>query len=113
MIQTALLPDCDAQDRWQPVVRPYRLRPAIEIRRTKPLPGQMLLPGMEPTEDDGRSPLPPDEDDLAPCEEPSGGTGRPQPTCPNCGGTEFERGRRLHVMLGTSGRETCCSQTEA
>lgn len=87
MIQTVLLPDCAAKNRWQPVVQPYRVRPAIKVRRIEPLPGQLLLPGMAPTEDDDRSPVPPDEDELARCGEAGGG---PQPTCPNCGGMEFD-----------------------
>ena len=86
MVQTVLLPDCAAKDRWQPVVQPYRPRPAIKVGRIVPLPGQLLLPGMEPTDDDGRFSLPPDEDELDLCEEAGGG---PQPTCPNCGGSRY------------------------
>jgi hypothetical protein len=86
MDQLLLLPDCAAKGRWQPVVPPFRVRPAIKVRRTKPLPGQLYLPGMEPTEDNGRSRLP-EDDGLALYEEAGGG---PQPRCPNCGGMEFD-----------------------
>jgi hypothetical protein len=87
MDQLLLLPDCAAKDRWQPVVPPFRVRPAIKVRRAKPLPGQLCLPGMEPTEDDGMSLLLSGEDELALCGEAGGG---PQPRCPNCGGMEFD-----------------------
>jgi hypothetical protein len=87
MIQTVLLPGAVGADRWQPVVSPYHLRPAIKVRRTKPLPSQMSLPGMGPTEDSGTTLLLPAEDESARCGERRGG---PQPTCPNCGGREFD-----------------------
>ena len=52
MGQTLLLPGCAAKDRWQPVVPPFRPRPLTRIARWTPLPGQMFLPGMEPSGDD-------------------------------------------------------------
>ena len=90
MIQTTLLADYAAKDRWQPVVQPFRPRSAIKVRRTKPVPGQLILPGMELTEDSREVALPDQEDDLALCEGPSGSAAGPQPTCPNCGGMEFD-----------------------
>jgi hypothetical protein len=87
MVQTVLLPDAVGADRWQPVVPAFRLRPAIKVRRVKPLLGQMFLPGIGPTEDNGAALLPSDEDELAICGESGGGL---QPTCPNCGGMEFD-----------------------
>jgi hypothetical protein len=89
MIQTVLLPDAIGTDRWQPVVSAFRLRPAIKIRRTKPLPGQMFLPGMEPAAEGGEISLPPDNaSDFR--GEPITVAACTQPRCPNCGGTEFD-----------------------
>ena len=34
--------------RWRPAVAPYRSRRPPRIRKSKPLPGQMVFPGMEP-----------------------------------------------------------------
>ena len=90
MCQTLLLPGCDAKDRWRPIVSLFRPRLIAGIVRRKPLPGQLSLPGMGLTEGARETALPTDEDDLAPSEEPSGGAAGSQPTCPNCGDTEFD-----------------------
>jgi len=46
MIQTSLLKGV-VEKRWQPAVPPCRPRRLVGIIVRKPLPGQMLLPGME------------------------------------------------------------------
>ena len=90
MIQSALLPNCTAGDRWQPVVPPFRPRRLVRITNRGPLPGQLHLPGMGFTDDRGEVFLPPDEDDAAVCGKAAGAAACPQPTCPNCGGREFD-----------------------
>ena len=89
MGQTLLLPGCDAKDRWRPIVPLFRPRLIAGIVRRKPLPGQMLLPGMGGTEDNEKA-FHRDDDESALAEEPNGETANPQPTCPNCGAAEFD-----------------------
>ena len=90
MGQTLLLPDCNATDRWQPVVPSFRLRPLTRNARWNPLPGQLILPGMGLADDGGEVLLPTGEDDAALRGEADNAVSSPQPTCPNCGGTEFD-----------------------
>jgi hypothetical protein len=74
---------------WRPVVAPYRPRSLSRIRVRKPLPGQLFLLGIEPTESrdadqqDGRG--------------HRAGQWMPElqgpnraVICPNCGGTRFD-----------------------
>ena len=76
---------------WRSAVPRHRAQPLARIKLRNPLPGQMLLPGMEPGE----------EACLVTCEAPrlveeaDGQNQRPAVqhsglTCPNCGGTEFD-----------------------
>jgi hypothetical protein len=90
MAQTLLLPDCDAQDRWQPAVPPFRPRPLAGVSRRKPLPEQLFLPGIVPTDEGGSVLRLPGEDDQALCQGPSDGVPASKPICPNCGGVEFD-----------------------
>jgi hypothetical protein len=90
MGQTSLLPHCNAQDRWHPVVPPFRLRPLAKISSWKPLPGQLFLSGMDPTDPAGEVSPAMDDRRLALCEEEVGDAARWQPICPNCGGTKFD-----------------------
>ena len=82
--------------RWRPAVAPFRPRSVRRRRPRRPLPGQMLLPGIEPDAKSGQ----PDETSgtashaLSPAEARPGGshpeTPEPAITCPNCGGAEFD-----------------------
>jgi hypothetical protein len=90
MIQTALLPNCAAEDRRQPVEPVFRPRPLIRIPRRKPSPWQLYLPGMGLSDDSSEVLLPPNADDAALCRGADDATARPQPTCPNCGGRAFD-----------------------
>jgi len=90
MIQTALLPNCTAEDRWQPVVPPFRPRLLVRITSRKPVPGQLSLPGMGLTDDSGEIFLPSQEAAAAACGKAADAAARPPPTCPNCGGREFD-----------------------
>ncbi len=74
---------------WRPVVAPYRPPSLSRIRARKPLPGQLLLPGIEATGSRNAG----QQDDRG------HGTGQlmPEPQgpsraliCPNCGGTRFD-----------------------
>jgi hypothetical protein len=89
MIQKLLLPDAVDADRWRPLLPAFRLRRPARARTTKPLPSQMFLPGMEPTEGDGEISLPPDGDSDDGC-KPNEIASQPQPMCPNCGGNDFD-----------------------
>ena len=81
------------QYRWRPAVSPYRPPGIANIRSRKPLPGQMMLPGMEGGEES--SPASEDVDTEAPpadsLQAHHGGQADPSaPACPNCGSTEFD-----------------------
>jgi hypothetical protein len=89
MGQTALLSSCAAKDRWRPVLPTFRPRPFARIAKRKPLLGQMFLPGMGPDEP-GDALLPPSPTDNRPPHGELGSVARPEPICPNCGGTEFD-----------------------
>ena len=81
--------------RWRPAVAPYRGPGIARIPARKSLPGQKLLPGMEP-DDPPVGPVEPIHADHP--TEPETHRGRsheanpPQPglACPNCGSTEFD-----------------------
>jgi hypothetical protein len=90
MGQRMLLPVCVSQERWQPVVPPFPLRRLARITRWKPLPGQLFLPGMGPTEEDGGGAAAFNDEGLTPDRELATDDVGLQPTCPNCGGAEFD-----------------------
>ena len=96
MIQARLFQDHADEDRWEPVVPPYRSRQVVSMRTRKPLAGQKVLPGME-------------WEEASPASQAGSGEGgsaastlgsyrqETSPTvilggavCPNCGGTEFD-----------------------
>ena len=90
MIQTALLPNYAAKYRWQPVVPPFRPRPLARITKRRPLPSQLCLPGMGLSDDSGEDLRPRDGDSAVICREADAATVCAQPSCPNCGGREFD-----------------------
>ena len=90
MGQISLFSDDAPKDCWQPAAMPFRLRPLARNARRKPLPGQLYLSGMTPTDDAAEVSAVPGDDDLALREERAGGTLPSQPICPNCGGTKFD-----------------------
>jgi hypothetical protein len=80
MDQGWLLPkDVSAQTRWRPVVPPFRPRQLAKSVRVTLLPGQLLLFDMDSDEADAHG-------------KANGQLTRPVagPTCPNCGGREFD-----------------------
>ena len=83
--------------RWRPAVAPYRPGAGMRrIRRRRPLPGQMSLPGIETSDEPPPAPEPSDaaSPPVDAPEPPGGGpiADAPPPglVCPNCGGTEFD-----------------------
>ena len=96
MIQARLFQDHADEDRWEPLVPPYRSRQVASMRARKPLTGQKLLPCMDWEEASPASGAGSGEGGSAAstlgsyCHEtatmaiPSGAV------CPNCGGTEFD-----------------------
>jgi hypothetical protein len=80
--------------RWRPAVSPYRPRGISGIRPRKPLPGQMVLPGIECGEES--SPAEGAVDAENRLTDPGKVPGRKHnagpfaPACPNCGSTEFD-----------------------
>lgn len=96
--------DQEKKRRWRPTVAPYRPKGIPNIRAPKPLPGQMLLPGMEPLEEpelgssqhaelDDRRELTTDSP-SDPCiqkpEATSSSEASGEIRCPNCGASEFD-----------------------
>ena len=96
MIQARLFQDHADEDRWEPLVQPYRSRQVVSMRTRKPLARQKLLPYM-------------DWDGVSPAPQPGSGEGGSAAStlgvhcqgatraaipggavCPNCGGTEFD-----------------------
>jgi hypothetical protein len=76
---------------WRSAVPHHRLRPPPKIKLRNPLPGQMLLPGMEAGEEACllacEAPLPVEE---AEGQDQRAAVQHSDLTCPNCGGVEFD-----------------------
>ena len=83
------------QYHWRPAVSPYRPPGFSRIRSRKPLPGQMVLPGMEAEEesaptDQGVDAEGPPADSVQAHHGSQAGRPVPAHTCPNCGSNEFD-----------------------
>ena len=96
MIQARLFQDHADEDRWEPLVPPYRSRQVVSMRTRKPLAGQKLLPCMEW---EAASPAPgPGSGEGGPvastqggyCQETAATVISGGAVCPNCGGMEFD-----------------------
>ncbi|MHC4399854.1 MAG: hypothetical protein ACYTG0_09255 [Planctomycetota bacterium] len=82
--------------RWRPAVAPFRTRGLPRSKPRRPLPGQMLLPGIESgepshrtTDDSENEPPPVDPVGVSERSPPAAAVER-GPVCPNCGAAEFD-----------------------
>ena len=84
------------ESRWRPAVAPFRPRAALTIRSGRPLPGQMVLPGIEAGEGLPQTDEPAGNESHTSyaTKVPSGGSRMKAleraPACPNCGATDFD-----------------------